>query len=47
MRKWVLLQDTDDQNAGAKGYLKISMFVIGTGDEPPVSSAVMYTIVYE
>ncbi|XP_040217713.1 myoferlin isoform X3 [Rana temporaria] len=36
MRKWVLLQDPDDQNAGAKGYLKVSMFVIGTGDEPPV-----------
>ncbi|XP_063291064.1 myoferlin isoform X3 [Pelobates fuscus] len=36
MRKWVLLSDPDDLNSGAKGYLKVSMFVIGTGDEPPV-----------
>ncbi|CAH2322358.1 myoferlin isoform X3 [Pelobates cultripes] len=35
MRKWVLLSDPDDLNSGAKGYLKVSMFVIGTGDEPP------------
>ncbi|KAM5141597.1 myoferlin isoform 3-T3 [Mantella aurantiaca] len=36
MRKWVLLHDPDDMTSGAKGYLKVSMFVIGTGDEPPV-----------
>lgn len=36
MRKWVLLNDPEDLNSGAKGYLKVSMFVIGTGDEPPV-----------
>ncbi|KAM8924190.1 myoferlin isoform 2-T2 [Pelodytes ibericus] len=36
MRKWVLLNDPDDTSSGAKGYLKVSMFVIGTGDETPV-----------
>ncbi|XP_018414191.1 PREDICTED: myoferlin isoform X1 [Nanorana parkeri] len=36
MRKWVLLHDPEDMSSGAKGYLKVSMFVIGTGDEPPV-----------
>ncbi|XP_031760541.1 myoferlin isoform X3 [Xenopus tropicalis] len=36
MRKWVLLNDPDDSSSGAKGYLKVSMFVVGTGDEPPV-----------
>lgn len=38
MRKWLLLNDPEDANSGAKGYLKVSMFVLGTGDEPPVSS---------
>ncbi|XP_063818137.1 myoferlin isoform X2 [Pseudophryne corroboree] len=36
MRKWVLLNDPEDLSSGAKGYLKVSMFVIGTGDDPPV-----------
>ncbi|NWW27549.1 MYOF protein, partial [Falcunculus frontatus] len=36
MRKWLLLSDPEDTNSGAKGYLKVSMFVLGTGDEPPV-----------
>uniref|UniRef100_A0A665W534 Myoferlin n=1 Tax=Echeneis naucrates TaxID=173247 RepID=A0A665W534_ECHNA len=35
MRKWVLLSDPDDSSSGAKGYLKVSLFVVGTGDEPP------------
>ncbi|KAG8435205.1 hypothetical protein GDO86_013229 [Hymenochirus boettgeri] len=35
MRKWVLLNDPDDSSSGAKGYLKVSMFILGTGDEPP------------
>ncbi|KAL8187136.1 UNVERIFIED_CONTAM: hypothetical protein K2H54_034151, partial [Gekko kuhli] len=35
MRKWLLLNDPEDTNSGAKGYLKVSMFVLGTGDEPP------------
>lgn len=37
MRKWLLLSDPEDTNSGAKGYMKVSMFVLGTGDEPPVS----------
>ncbi|NXC79265.1 MYOF protein, partial [Cercotrichas coryphoeus] len=36
MRKWLLLSDPEDTNSGAKGYIKVSMFVLGTGDEPPV-----------
>lgn len=36
MRKWLLLNDPDDSSSGAKGYLKVSLFVLGTGDEPPV-----------
>uniref|UniRef100_A0A672PXQ6 Myoferlin-like n=1 Tax=Sinocyclocheilus grahami TaxID=75366 RepID=A0A672PXQ6_SINGR len=35
MKKWILLNDPDDSSSGAKGYLKVSMFVLGTGDEPP------------
>ncbi|NWV29529.1 MYOF protein, partial [Origma solitaria] len=35
-RKWLLLSDPEDTNSGAKGYMKVSMFVLGTGDEPPV-----------
>lgn len=36
MRKWILLNDLDDSSSGAKGYLKVSLFVVGTGDDPPV-----------
>lgn len=36
MRKWLLLSDPEDTNSGTKGYLKVSMFVLGAGDEPPV-----------
>uniref|UniRef100_A0A8C6YG32 Myoferlin n=1 Tax=Naja naja TaxID=35670 RepID=A0A8C6YG32_NAJNA len=36
-RKWLLLNDPEDTNSSPKGYLKVSMFVLGTGDEPPVS----------
>lgn len=36
MRKWLLLNDPDDSSSGAKGYLKVSLFVVGTGDEPMV-----------
>ncbi|KAJ8365691.1 hypothetical protein SKAU_G00145220 [Synaphobranchus kaupii] len=38
MRKWLLLNDPDDSSSGPKGYLKVSMFIVGTGDEPPVES---------
>ncbi|XP_054605025.1 myoferlin isoform X1 [Nothobranchius furzeri] len=36
LRKWLLLNDPDDNSSGAKGYLKVSLFIVGTGDEPPV-----------
>ncbi|KAI4889280.1 hypothetical protein NFI96_010829, partial [Prochilodus magdalenae] len=36
MRKWLLLSDPDDSSSGAKGYLKASLFIVGTGDDPPV-----------
>lgn len=35
MRKWLLLSDPDDSNSGARGYLKVSIFIVGTGDDPP------------
>ncbi|XP_077406159.1 myoferlin-like isoform X3 [Vanacampus margaritifer] len=35
MRKWLLLNDPDDSTSGAKGYLKVSLFVVGIGDEQP------------
>ncbi|XP_065749942.1 myoferlin isoform X1 [Phocoena phocoena] len=35
MRKWLLLNDPEDTSSGAKGYVKVSMLVLGTGDEPP------------
>ncbi|KAM6894272.1 LOW QUALITY PROTEIN: dysferlin [Lycodopsis pacificus] len=35
LRKWLLLCDPDDLSAGVKGYLKVSLLVLGAGDEPP------------
>ncbi|KAK3095803.1 hypothetical protein FSP39_019399 [Pinctada imbricata] len=35
INKWLLLSDPEDQMAGAKGYLKISVCVVGPGDEAP------------
>ncbi|KAI4807796.1 hypothetical protein KUCAC02_027581 [Chaenocephalus aceratus] len=35
LRKWLLLNDPDDSSSGSKGYLKVSLFVVGAGDEPP------------
>ncbi|XP_067908724.1 myoferlin-like [Heterodontus francisci] len=36
LRKWLLLHDPEDTSAGSKGYMKVSLFVLATGDEPPV-----------
>ncbi|XP_060103205.1 dysferlin [Heteronotia binoei] len=33
LRKWLLLSDPEDFSAGAKGYLKVSLYVLGPGDE--------------
>lgn len=38
LRKWLLLSDPDDFSAGARGYLKASLCVLGPGDESPVST---------
>uniref|UniRef100_A0A8C3SZQ8 Dysferlin n=1 Tax=Chelydra serpentina TaxID=8475 RepID=A0A8C3SZQ8_CHESE len=38
LRKWLLLSDSEDFSAGAKGYVKVSLFVLGPGDEAPVST---------
>ncbi|XP_061646741.1 myoferlin isoform X2 [Phyllopteryx taeniolatus] len=35
LRKWLLLSDPDDPTSGAKGYLKVSIIVVVTGEEPP------------
>ncbi|XP_043919995.1 dysferlin isoform X2 [Protopterus annectens] len=35
LRRWLLLSDPDDVTAGARGYLKVSLFVLGVGDEAP------------
>uniref|UniRef100_A0A671LWU1 Myoferlin-like n=1 Tax=Sinocyclocheilus anshuiensis TaxID=1608454 RepID=A0A671LWU1_9TELE len=42
MRKWLLLSDPDDSISGARGYLNVSMFIVGTGDEPPVIVLLIY-----
>ncbi|XP_005991617.1 myoferlin isoform X1 [Latimeria chalumnae] len=36
LRKWLLLCDPDDSSSGSKGYLKVTMFVLGAGDEAPI-----------
>lgn len=36
IRKWILLSDPEDKMAGAKGYLKVTVMVLGPGDEAPV-----------
>ncbi|XP_073067752.1 dysferlin isoform X22 [Manis javanica] len=36
LRKWLLLSDPDDFSAGARGYLKASLCVLGPGDESPL-----------
>ncbi|XP_062590633.1 dysferlin-like [Saccostrea cucullata] len=40
LQKWLLLSDPEDQMAGAKGYLKVCVCVIGPGDEAPSFKAV-------
>ncbi|OON18060.1 FerI domain protein [Opisthorchis viverrini] len=36
LNKWLLLCDPDDTMSGCKGYLKVSVVIVGPGDEPPV-----------
>ncbi|VDK71593.1 unnamed protein product [Dibothriocephalus latus] len=35
MHKWLLLGEPEDPLAGAKGYLKVAMVILGPGDEAP------------
>ncbi|CAF1161705.1 unnamed protein product [Rotaria sp. Silwood1] len=34
-RKWLLLSNDNDRMTGAKGYLKVSVNILGSGDEAP------------
>ncbi|XP_024152438.1 myoferlin isoform X2 [Oryzias melastigma] len=38
MRKWLLLEDPDDSTKGGKGYLKVNIIIVGTGDEAPMEN---------
>ena len=44
INKWLLLSDASDQQAGAKGYLKVCVCVIGPGDEAPVSITYVHIV---
>jgi hypothetical protein len=35
--KWLLLSNPEDVGSGAKGYLKVTINVLGPGDELPVN----------
>ncbi|XP_025096654.1 myoferlin-like isoform X4 [Pomacea canaliculata] len=35
LNKWLLLSDPEDSMAGHKGYLKVSVVIVGPGDEAP------------
>uniref|UniRef100_A0A3P9PXD5 Myoferlin n=1 Tax=Poecilia reticulata TaxID=8081 RepID=A0A3P9PXD5_POERE len=37
MRKWLLLSDLEESSTGARGYLKVSIIIVGAGDDPPQS----------
>eukprot|EP00731_Ephydatia_muelleri_P021700 Em0014g291a len=41
IHKWLLLTDPEDSSSSAKGYVKVSINVIGPGDEPKHSPATM------
>ncbi|XP_075458023.1 myoferlin-like isoform X3 [Ascaphus truei] len=36
LRKWLSLHEPDNVSSGVKGYLKISLYVLGAGDSVPV-----------
>ena len=45
--KWLLLTDPENLFAGLKGYLKVSINVIGPGDEMPVFILIIYLLKFE
>lgn len=47
LNKWLLLSDEEAEMAGAKGYLKMCICVVGPGDDPPVFCFVLRDINYE
>lgn len=47
LNKWLLLSDEEAEMAGAKGYLKMCICVVGPGDDPPVFCFVLHDINYE
>ena len=36
VHKWLLLTDPNDAQSGPRGYLKMSIMLLGPGDEPVV-----------
>jgi hypothetical protein len=38
-RKWVIMTDTTDATEGVKGYVRVTINVLGPGDRPPVHNA--------
>ncbi len=40
--KWLLLGDPEDLGSGSKGYLKVTVNVLGAGDEVPVNIFLIY-----
>jgi len=46
IHKWLLLTDPYDATGGAKGYLKISVNVLGPGDEPKVQKPFKLIILF-
>lgn len=46
IHKWLLLTDPYDAGGGAQGYLKISVNVLGPGDEPKVRTHFLVILVH-
>jgi hypothetical protein len=46
INKWLLLGDTEDCMSGAKGYLKVTINVLGPGDEVPVCYLYLVIVSY-
>ncbi|KAJ1091939.1 hypothetical protein NDU88_005053 [Pleurodeles waltl] len=40
LKKWLTLYDPENLSLGVRGYLKVSLYVLGTWDKAPVEEAV-------